>query len=147
MNDTHLDPAYVAARRVLLDVLDALRAHLDSLVVIGAQAVYLRTATSEIVATPFTSDADFALDPEGLAADPALQDLLHAAGFMHASDQPGAWTTDVTVDGQQFSVPVDLMVPRAANPGRGRGPACPVTTTVLCGGPTDWKRRWSTTVS
>ena len=32
---------YVIARRVLLDALTALRAHLDALVIVGAQAVYL----------------------------------------------------------------------------------------------------------
>lgn len=34
-------PEYVAARRVLLDVLEALRPHLDAVVLVGAQAVYL----------------------------------------------------------------------------------------------------------
>ncbi len=34
---------YVEARRVLLDALDALRYHLGAVVLVGAQAVYLRT--------------------------------------------------------------------------------------------------------
>lgn len=33
----------VAARRALLDTLEALRAHQDALVLIGAQAIYLHT--------------------------------------------------------------------------------------------------------
>ncbi len=36
-------PLMVEARRVLLDALDALTDHRDSLVLVGAQAVYLRT--------------------------------------------------------------------------------------------------------
>jgi hypothetical protein len=38
-----MDPGYVAARRVLLNALFALEAHLDALVIAGAQAVYLHT--------------------------------------------------------------------------------------------------------
>jgi hypothetical protein len=38
-----LDPLYVAARRVLLDALDALVNHRDATVLAGAQAVYVRT--------------------------------------------------------------------------------------------------------
>ncbi len=37
-----VDELYVVARQVLLDALDALGAHRDALVLIGAQAVYLR---------------------------------------------------------------------------------------------------------
>jgi len=36
-------PEYVAARRILLDALDALHDHIDSLILVGAQAVYLHT--------------------------------------------------------------------------------------------------------
>jgi hypothetical protein len=36
-----VDPQYIRARRALLDGLAALAPHLDSIVVIGAQAVYL----------------------------------------------------------------------------------------------------------
>lgn len=38
-----LDPLYVAARRVLLDALTLLAPHGDAVIVVGAQAVYLRT--------------------------------------------------------------------------------------------------------
>ena len=36
------DELYVIARRVLLDALAALSSHLDAIVLVGAQAVYLR---------------------------------------------------------------------------------------------------------
>jgi hypothetical protein len=37
---------YIEARRTLLDALDALESHRDSLVLIGAQAVYLHTGST-----------------------------------------------------------------------------------------------------
>jgi hypothetical protein len=39
------DPLYVAARRVLLDALEAIKPHLSALVLVGAQAVYLAAGT------------------------------------------------------------------------------------------------------
>jgi hypothetical protein len=50
------DPRYVAARRVLLDALDALRPHRNALVVVGAQAIYLRTGAGDIGIAPYTTD-------------------------------------------------------------------------------------------
>ena len=47
-------PEYVAARRVLIDALVALRPHLDAMIVIGAQAVYLRTVDRIPHYQPFT---------------------------------------------------------------------------------------------
>jgi hypothetical protein len=43
------EPAYeyIEARRTLLDALDALESHRDSLVLIGAQAVYLHTGPTD----------------------------------------------------------------------------------------------------
>ncbi len=49
---------YVEARRVLLDALTALTPHLDALVLVGAQAVYLRTQGRIESYQPFTTDAD-----------------------------------------------------------------------------------------
>ena len=42
-----IDPRYVAARRVLLDALEALEAQKQAVIVAGAQAVYLRTSEGE----------------------------------------------------------------------------------------------------
>ncbi len=38
------DELYVRARTALLDAADALAPHIDSLVLVGAQAIYLHTA-------------------------------------------------------------------------------------------------------
>jgi hypothetical protein len=65
------DPRYVAARRVLLDALTAPEPHGRAFIVVGAQAIYLRTGSADLSMTvaPFTTDGDLALDPRHLALD------------------------------------------------------------------------------
>jgi hypothetical protein len=46
------DPLYVNAREVLLDALEALGAHRASLILVGAQAIYLHTGEAEIAVAP-----------------------------------------------------------------------------------------------
>lgn len=86
------EPAYeyIQARRTLLDALDALASHRDSLVLIGAQAVYLHTGSTGLSVPPMTTDADLALNTDLLADDPEIATLLHAAGFEN-KQQPGHW--------------------------------------------------------
>ena len=68
---------YAAARRVLLDAFEALEDHLDSLVLVGAQAVYLRAGQSTAVADPpYTTDGDLRIDPRNLADHPLLAERL-----------------------------------------------------------------------
>lgn len=111
------DLLYVLARRALLDALAALAPHLNSIVVIGAQAVYLHTGPADLAVAEFTTDADLAIAPEFLADTPSIGDLLEADGFVLQED-PGNWKT---ADGLQ----VDLLVPDAlAGPGR-RGARLP----------------------
>ena len=118
------DPRYLAARRVLLDALQALQAHADALVIAGAQAVYLHTGDGDLAVAPFTTDADLAVDPDGLAPDPLIEGAMTDAGFQLAiyggHIEPGIWTTEVDVAGEQVLVPVDLIVPEAAASGGGR---------------------------
>lgn len=106
------DPLYIRARRALLDATDALVAHRDSIVLVGAQAIYLHTGESDLLeaGAPYTTDADFAIGPTDLLDSPLLGDLLRSHGFaMH--EHPGSW---VSHDG----IHVDLMVPEAlAGPG------------------------------
>lgn len=108
------DPRYVAARRVLLDALLALQAHADALVIAGAQAVYLHTGDGDLAVAPFTTDADLAVDPGRLAPDPLIEAAMTDAGFHLAiyggHVEPGIWTTEVDVAGEQVLVPVDLIV-------------------------------------
>ena len=62
------DPLYVRARCALLDALDALEPHLDAIVLVGAQAVYLHTADTELSVAEYTTDADLAIAPGDLAS-------------------------------------------------------------------------------
>jgi hypothetical protein len=105
------DALYVLARRALLDGLAALEPHLKSIVVIGAQAVYVHTGPADLAVAEFTTDADLAITPEFLADTPSIADLLENRRFVLQGD-PGKWRT---ADGIQ----VDLLVPDAlAGPGR-----------------------------
>ena len=118
---------YVEARRALLDALMALQPHVDAFVLIGAQAVYLRTAGRLPGYQPFTTDADLALDPSRLAALPLLADAMLAEGFEY-SGEPGIWNRHMLRPGfsEDIIVPVDLIVPAhvAASAGR-RGARLP----------------------
>lgn len=112
---------YVEARRVLLDALDALRAHMDAVVLVGAQAAYLRTAGRIPGYQPFTTDADVVLDPTRLGPIPPLGEAMLAAGFV-LTDEPGIWEARFKRPGfdDEIVVPVDLIVPEelAAKAGR-----------------------------
>jgi hypothetical protein len=118
---------YVEARRALLDALTALQPHVDAFVLIGAQAVYLRTAGRLPGYQPFTTDADLALDPSRLADLPLLADAMQAEGFEY-SGEPGIWNRHMLRPGfsEDIIVPVDLIVPAhvAASAGR-RGARLP----------------------
>jgi hypothetical protein len=106
-----LDQHYVIARKALLDVLEALGVHKDSVILVGAQAVYIHTGEAEFAISPFTYDADLALDPRNLADKPIMTEVMRSAGFV-PTEQPGLYKK---CDGSQ----VDLLVPDALG-GAGR---------------------------
>jgi hypothetical protein len=111
---------YVDARRVLLDALTGLHAHLDAFVLIGAQAVYLRTIDRIPGYQPFTTDADLVFDPQRLANTPLLADAMTNAGFVF-SGKPGIWHRTVSRVGESdVTIPVDLIVPNHIAPTAGR---------------------------
>lgn len=107
------DPAYVLARRALLDALDALGAHRDSVILVGAQAVYLHTGAAQMAVPEYTTDADLALDPRSLQPHPLLTDVLGAARFKPGKN-PGTWIGTGGVE-------VDLLVPHSLGGGGRRG--------------------------
>lgn len=122
-----LDPYYVAARRVLLDALEDLAEHRDAIIVVGAQAVYLRTGAANIGIAEYTTDGDLAVASDLLADRPLLEDVM-SARFDHvrrgtaAPEEPGVWTRTVEIDGQRIEIPIDLIVPEGtAPPGGTRG--------------------------
>lgn len=93
---------YVAARRVLLDALQALEDHLPSLILVGAQAVYHHTGDAALNVPLMTTDADLAIDTMGLADVPEIGAVLRDAGFAPGPN-PGHWVA-------ASQVAVDLMV-------------------------------------
>lgn len=114
------DPLYVGARRVLLDALVTLRPHLDSIVLVGAQAVYLHTGKTELAVAPFTLDADVVIDPTNLATAPDLSQTMLDANFSPGpTGNPGHWIGSTRVQNRVVDIEVDLMVPEqmSNNPG------------------------------
>lgn len=110
----------VVARRVLLDAVTALQAHSDSITIVGAQAVYLRTAELELAVASFTSDADIGVDPTLLHDKPLLEAAMAGAGFeLLQSHQPGLWSRSEQVGDTPQDIGVDLLVAEAFS-GRGR---------------------------
>lgn len=110
-------------REGLLDALEALADHRLSVVVVGAQAIYLHTGGTSLAIAEMTRDSDLAVDPRSLGADPLIEQAMRAGGFEPGpgpKPQPGAWTQVST------GVPVDLMVPKSlAQPGGRRGARVP----------------------
>ena len=103
---------YVVARKVLLDALDALKPQIDSVILVGAQAVYFHTDLVEGTGVIMTTDGDLALDADLLTSDPELTGALKDAGFTQGK-QPGSWVGEGGVN-------VDLMVvPHQSNRGPG----------------------------
>ncbi len=111
----------VSARAALLDALQALQAHRDALVLIGAQAVYLHAGGVDIALAEATKDSDLAVDPRRLGGDPLIDDAMARAGFHRdrVHPQPGSWLSPK-------GIPVDLMVPESlAGEGGRRGARIP----------------------
>lgn len=130
-NHQQVDPEYIAARTVLLDALTALATHRPALVVVGAQAVYLRTGSAGLSIAPYTTDGDLALDPTLLGEDPLLEEAMRRGGFQllqrEHGVEPGTWVGAAEVAGHHYQVPVDLIVPAAVlRGGNTRGARLPV---------------------
>ncbi len=117
-----MDELYVLARGVLLDALDALGAHRDAVVLVGAQAVYLRVGEADLAVAPYTTDGDLVIDPSILTEIPPLDRSLVAAGFLpRTTSSVGSWVTRrATSLGRDADVEIDLMVPESVSPGTGR---------------------------
>ncbi len=124
MSDKTPDPQYVEARRVLLDALDALTPQIDAVVLAGAQAIYIRAGANSLPVSDYTVDGDLTLDPAALLDEPELEELMKEAGFKLAvkqgSREPGIWTVEVLVADATADIAIDLIVPEAVAPRRGR---------------------------
>ncbi|MCC6812242.1 MAG: hypothetical protein IT381_32775 [Deltaproteobacteria bacterium] len=119
---TTVDELYVLARQVLLDAIEGLGHHRDAIVLVGAQAVYLRVGEADLAVAPFTTDGDLAVDPTVLTEIPPLEQALQDAGFSpKTKDSVGVWVTHrSTREKKDIEIPVDLLVPESVSPGKGR---------------------------
>lgn len=120
-----LDPQYVVARRVLLNALSALAPHGKAVIVVGAQAIYLRTGLNDLAIAPYTTDGDLALDPKLLDDEPELEASMSGAGFrLWEPDgnrtEPGIWVAHERIGEQVLTFPIDLIVPETAAASGGR---------------------------
>jgi hypothetical protein len=115
LNPTGDADLLAAARRALLDALEALAAHRNSVIVIGAQAIYMHTGGAAVGLAETTMDSDLALDTRSLPDVPWLENAMIAAGFRQNTQaaQPGFWLNPE-------GIPVDLMVPESHAGGSGR---------------------------
>ena len=111
------DNLIVEARTALLDAIAALEAHKASVILIGAQAIYLRTGNATFALAEATKDSDLAIDTRTLGEDPLLEEAMTSAGFIlnPVSQQPGAWMSP-------NGIPVDLMVTVSKQPGAWMSP-------------------------
>ncbi len=112
MEATH-DQGHIDAREALLDAVEALGPHGDAAILVGAQAIYIHTASrdTDFGVSPFTYDADIAIDPSLLMDSTPIVDAMSVAGF-RLEDQPGLYRRGPTSR-------VDLLVPQAVGgPGR-----------------------------
>ncbi len=100
---------YVRARLVLLDALEALGDHRNSVILVGAQAIYVHAGEATFGMVAYTTDADLAIDPRVLEKTPPINSLMRGAGF-RPGVQPGIWLG-------KDDIQVDLLVPEALGGG------------------------------
>ncbi|MEO5661725.1 MAG: hypothetical protein ABIR39_00445, partial [Nocardioides sp.] len=79
------------SRRAIINVVAVLAAHAESLTLVGAHAVLLRTMDLDVPRMP-TGDGDLGVTP-GLVGDaPSIEKLLAEAGYEHRTTaRPGLW--------------------------------------------------------
>lgn len=109
------DDLLARTRSALLYALEALADHREAVVVIGAQAIFLRTGPGSVALPEMTKDSDLSLDPRALGHEPLIEEAMRSAGFELQTDkpQPGSWVN-------REGIPVDLMVPEALSGKEGR---------------------------
>lgn len=102
------------SRRAIIKVVDVLAVHAESLTLVGAHAVLLRTMELDVPRMP-TGDGDLGVTP-GLVGDvPSIEALLEGAGYEHRTTaRPGLWGREPydEPDGtRSFREKIDLLAP------------------------------------
>lgn len=102
------------SRRAIINVVEVLQVHADSLTLVGAHAVLLRTMDLDVPRMP-TGDGDLGVTP-GLVGDiPSIEALLAEAGYEHRTTaRPGLWGRapyDEADSTRSFREKIDLLAP------------------------------------
>ncbi|RPF26658.1 hypothetical protein [Georgenia muralis] len=102
------------SRRAIINVMDVLSVHAESLTLVGAHAVLLRTMDLDVPRMP-TGDGDLGVTP-GLVGDfPSIEALLADAGYEHRTTaRPGLWGRkpyDEPDGTRSFREKIDLLAP------------------------------------
>ena len=102
------------SRRAIINVVDVLAVHAESLTLVGAYAVLLRTTDLDVPRMP-TGDGDLGVTP-GLVGDlPSIEALLAEAGYEHRTTaRPGLWGRkpyDESDGTRSFREKIDLLAP------------------------------------
>jgi len=91
---------------------EALRsAGLYSCVLVGAQAVYLRTADLQLTVPPYTFDADLCVDPRRFPNARSIYRALVGAGFELRSREAGLFRYADAPEPYALAARVDILVP------------------------------------
>jgi len=102
------------SRRAIINVLGVLAAHAESLTLVGAHAVLLRTMDLDVPRMP-TGDGDLGVTPGLVGELPSLETLLVEAGYEHRTTaRPGLWGREPynEPDGtRSFQEKIDLLAP------------------------------------
>jgi hypothetical protein len=102
------------SRRAIINVVDVLAVHAESLTLVGAHAVLLRTMELDVPRMP-TGDGDLGVTP-GLVGDvPSIEALLADAGYeLRTTARPGLWGRepyDEPYGTRSFREKIDLLAP------------------------------------
>jgi hypothetical protein len=102
------------SRRAIINVVEVLQVHSQSLTLVGAHAVLLRTMDLDVPRMP-TGDGDLGVTPDLVGDLPSIEALLADAGYEHRTTaRPGLWgrTAYDEVDGtRSFREKIDLLAP------------------------------------
>lgn len=102
------------SRRAIINVLGVLAAHAESLTLVGAHAVMLRTMDLDVPTMP-TGDGDLGVTPGLVGDSPSIENLLADAGYEHRTTaRPGLWGREPydERDGtRSFREKIDLLAP------------------------------------
>jgi hypothetical protein len=116
-----LDDGFIVARDILLDTLEVLAVYdRHAIVVVGAQAIYLRCEENPVPRAPFTLDSDIVVDPRRLAPEPPIKVRLFEHGYRLRDGQPGLFVAPNLPAHVSDGANVDIIVPEFFATGRGR---------------------------